>query len=132
MSDPRQTIDAALRGRRSDARALWERVAAGDIDADVLAWLQTVAGRVVLADKAGGKHRDRALADALGLRGAVDRSAEIRQVVEVFDALEALEPVRRGHETRSLIELLRLRGLLGEEVTDDEARKRISRIRESR
>lgn len=132
MSDSQQTIDAALRGRRSEARALWGRVASGDIDADVLAWLQTVAGKVVRADKAGGKHRDRALADALGLRGVVDQLAEIRQIVEVFDALDTLEPVRRGHETRSLVELLRQRGLLGEEVTDDEARKRIARIRESR
>lgn len=131
MTDLQQIITAALRGRRSASRELWQRVAEGEIDAELLGWLRAVAVKVLEADQAGGKHRDRALADALGLRGVADQNAEIRSVIEVFDAFEALDSVKRGQGTRALIELLRQRGLIGEEVTDDEARKRIARLRES-
>ncbi len=129
MTDLKKTADEALRGRRSAARSLWARVAAGDTDPDLQRWLQAVASRVLQADEAGGKHRGDALAAALGLRGTVDRNAEIRDVVSVFDALEALDPVRRGHETKALVELLRQRQLVDDLATDDEIRKRVDRIR---
>ena len=128
MTDIEKTIDAALRGRRGAARDLWARVAAGDTEPALAAWLRVVAGRVLEADNQG-KRRGDALAAALGLRGTVDRNAEIKEVVDVFDALEALDPVRRGHETKALAELLRQRGLVDDLATDDEIRKRVDRIR---
>ena len=54
-ADLHETIQAALRGHRTEARELWQRVADGRIDEALQGWLQQVAVRILEADS--GKRR---------------------------------------------------------------------------
>jgi hypothetical protein len=127
-ADLHETIQAALRGHRTEARELWQRVADGRIDEALQGWLQQVAVRILEADS--GKRRGDAIAAAAGLRGAVDERRFLQRMVSLWDAdggSKSSGP--RGHNTRELIGTLRLVGAIDDDLTDDEARKRIDRVR---
>lgn len=127
MNEIDDVIQAALCGHRTEARELWQRIADGRIDEALQRWLQQVAGKILEADS--GKHRGDAIAAAVGLRGAVDKNRNMRELVKYWDSLPLGPDGKRGQDMRDLINTLRSRGLIEDITSDDEARKRIDRVR---
>ena len=140
----------ALDGDRHASLKLWEQVAAGNLDSDVVYWLQQLANAVVDAEsKDVGRLRDSAIIRAVGLAGKKDPHRELRrlvQTVEGFDpkdgpvfvptqnGLQRVSGFDTGHmsKRRSLINLARHNHGWAEydptrydEKTDDELGKTI-------
>lgn len=82
---------------RTEARALWARVAAGDLareqydSVDLWAWIQHVAQQVLAADdEPMATVRPYKLTEALGLRGPEDRKASLRALVAEWQLIADL------------------------------------------
>lgn len=123
----------AGRINRGVSCAMWQRLAEGESDEELLTWMRQRAAAIVLADQQpAGKRRD-ALVRALGLAYKADTLAPIAEVIRVandFDLLDAdgnPRPPERGEAMRVLIATVRAVGLVGEDVSDPELRKRIDR-----
>lgn len=119
---------------RTEARALWQRVADGDTDADLLRWLHATAARLLDADDSGAAARPDAIVRACGLAGALDTGADLRDRLDTmldFPLLDAegneREPLR-GEVMRSLIAVARTHSPAWDHLSDDEVRKRIGRM----
>ncbi len=120
--------------KRSESRKLWERVASGDFDAEVLEWLQRTARQVVEVDGLPDAVRPGEMLRAVGLSGRADRNAPLRETLEVVDSFpfldESGEPVspERGQRMDNLMGIARASGLLRDDPADHELRKRIERM----
>lgn len=122
---------------RTEARALWARVAAGDLareqydGVDLWAWIQQVAQQVLEADaEPVAAVRPYKLTEAIGLRGPEDRKAALRALVAEWRLVCDLcgeEPRARGVDWiyRRAVELDVLTGVYREDAkkAKDEIRK---------
>lgn len=125
---------------RSENLERWRRIAAGsledeDIDtAALLTWIREVAAKVVAADASETAVRPGDLLRALGLSSRAGALEPIRDQLEVLDSFDLhddqgnVREAQRGERTRNLIAAVRASGLVGDDLTDDEIRKRIERL----
>jgi hypothetical protein len=133
--------------KRNEARALWQRIAEGELgdvepaDAvDLHAWIQEVAKRLVEADDEPAGARPGAIARAAGLAGQDDGYAELRRLLDAVDGFDALDekgepsPRTSGQVTVDLVALARSVGLLVGvyEIDDKKAAELIRAIRDKR
>ena len=118
---------------RTEALALWARVAAGDLEhgqadpVDMHAWIRRVAQDLLEADAAPAGARPAAVLQAVGLAGKVDGHAALRAFVDGpqwdfraigNDGLEVEEA--RGAVVRQMVDQARELGLLiGVYAVDD-------------
>lgn len=125
---------------RTKSRVLWQRIADGDLEreqydeVDLLAWIRAVAAGLLDADGVPAGLRPGEIVRAVGLDGALDPNAKLREQVELLESFpligkdgQAREPAH-GERMRTLIRAARDAGLIGEDVSDPEARKRIERL----
>ena len=106
---------------RTRARALWSQVAHGPHDAELQAWLRTVARDMLDADaQADGNRRESALAAATRLRGKVLRDVHDRLLAISFYGVQYPEPSANNPPLREFIA-----NALGWQVSDETADKRI-------
>ena len=119
---------------RSESRSRWQRLAAGENDADLWVWLQGVAQAVLEADDLPANVRPGELVRAVGLLGKVDDNAALREQLDVLDGFPFAGPdgthrePERGERMRNLIAAARASGLIDHDVSDPERRKRIERL----
>lgn len=113
---------------RTEARALWARVAAGDLaheqqdSVDLWAWIQQVAQQVLEADaEPVPSDRRSGLIEAIGLVGKEDQHAELKRLISDLCMFENLTKPDESQADR--VEQLRLaalqRGLLRGVYKDD-------------
>ncbi len=125
---------------RSESLERWRRIAAGSLkdgeadSAELHAWVRDTAVKVVAADASAAGERAGALVRALGLSGKAGALEPLSERLELLDAFpfhdehgNVREP-NRGERTRNLIAAVRASGLVDEEQTDDEIRKRLDRL----
>lgn len=99
-----QQTARAIDGDRRSTVAMLERVARGEFDTEVRAWLQHVAEALLDAESklAEGGLRDRAIVRAVGLEGFEDKHRELRMLVKAYRDLPPLDskgkplPVKRA------------------------------------
>lgn len=120
---------------RAEARALWERVAAGDLErqqddpVDLHAWIRTVASKVLEADDTvDEKQRPYNITASVGLRGVLDQNADLRYQFQVISEFEPTVPFKRGQERKQLIALARAMRPEWDQVDDDTVYKRVQRL----
>jgi len=120
---------------RADARGLWERVAAGDLDGvqddevDLQAWVRSVARKVLDADDTvDEKQRPYNITAAVGLRGPLDLHADLRNHLRIVAEFEPAEPFKRGEERRQMITLARAMRPEWDQMDDDTVFKRVQRL----
>lgn len=119
---------------RGEAREMWQRFADGDSDDAVLQWMRRRAAAIVQADQQPADARRDAIVRAAGLAYKVDKLAPLADAITRANEFDALDdegrprPPKRGEAMRSLINTVRGLGLVGEEVSDPELRKRIERV----
>jgi hypothetical protein len=125
---------------RSEHLERWRRVAAGALDngeadsAELLAWIRERAEKIVAADTRAAGERAGALVRALGLSSKSASLEPLRERLELLDSFSFLddhgnvrEPAR-GERMRNLVAVVRASGLVDEQVTDEELRKRLVRL----
>lgn len=119
---------------RTEARALWQRVATGDLErfdeidtARMHAWIREVAAKVVEADALPTGARPDALVRALGLAGKVDAYADLRALVNdvrwefpTTGVDGAALDESRAQIVRQMVALAREQGLLRGVYADDD------------
>lgn len=119
---------------RTEARELWQRVAAGDLEhqdrvdpVDLHAWVRQVAQQLLEADDEpdAGKRPGRVLA-AVGLSGKADAYAALRDLVNdprwdfpLMGEGGAVEETR-AQLVRQMVELARTKGLLRGVYAEDD------------
>lgn len=119
---------------RTEARALWQRIAAGDLEhldrvdpVDLHAWVRQVAKQLLDADDEAdaGKRPGRVLA-AVGLSGKADAYAALRELVDdarwdfpLLGEGGAVEETR-AQLVRQMVEMARVQGLLRGIYADDD------------
>lgn len=120
---------------RTEARALWQRIAEGDLDhqdrvdpVDLHAWVRQVAQQLLEADDEpdAGKRPGRVLA-AVGLSGKADAYAALRELVNdaqwdfpLMGEGGAVEEETRAQLVRQMVELARTKGLLRGVYAEDD------------
>jgi hypothetical protein len=120
---------------------MWKRIAEGDTDTDLMRWLHKVARRLLEADEdrknLGPQQRVYEITAAVGLSNKIDKNEKLRQLIEALEGFYPLEeidgesvprPFRRGEEMKALIHHARSKGLVPDDASDPEIRKRIERI----
>ena len=122
---------------RTEARALWLRVAAGDLEhlehleqfdlVDLHAWMRQVAKQLLEADgEPDAKRRPGRILTAVGLRGKVDRYAGLRELVNApqwdFPLLgeDGVAEETRAQIVRQMVAQAREKGLLNGIYADDD------------
>lgn len=124
--------------KRSEARKLWQRIAAGELEDDecdsrLMEWLRSTAAAILQADALKASKRRDAIVRAAGLayRGS-DEGQRLQDLVELLVDLPLLDQdgakreAGRGEAMRTLIQAVRAEGLC-EDASDLELRKRIER-----
>lgn len=103
---------------RDEARQLWARVAAGDLErvdpedpVDLHAWVRQVASKLLEADELTSGQRPDAIVRASGLAGKRDAYPELREMVQ---DVRWDFPVNVGGEDRYLTQRERVRLVLEE------------------
>lgn len=119
---------------RSEARALWQRVAEGELEDvsadgfDLHAWVREAARALLVADdEPQPLARRAAIVRAVGLHGHLDGYAQLRALVHDarwdFSEVTADGEVRerrRGEIIRAIVEEARARGILRGIYADDD------------
>lgn len=120
---------------RAEARALWARIVAGDLEGaqydpvDLHAWLRAVARKVLEADDTvDEKQRPYNITAAVGLRGPLDQHADLRDHLKLINEFEPAVPFKRGEERQQLIALARAMRPEWDQVDDDTVFKRVQRL----
>lgn len=95
MSKHTELLQQALTGDATAAAALWRAIDAGQVDdATAAAWARSVAmqvvAKVINPDIAANRARENARA-ALGLEGAINKNADLRELVTEFPDASASE-----------------------------------------
>lgn len=128
---------------RTEARALWQRVAAGELESQpdefdrifLRGWMREVAAKLLEADDepVAGKRPGR-IVEAVGLTGKADGYAALRALVDdaIFDFPVLVDGAwteqAQADIVRELVERARALGLLrGEYATDDKVARDLMR-----
>lgn len=118
---------------RDVARTMWQRFADGDTDDALLQWMRERAAAIAHADEQPADARRDAIVRAAGLAYKVDRLAPLVEAIQRSNEFDLLDDrgqprvPRRGEAMRILIATVRGMGLIDEDVSDPELRKRIER-----
>lgn len=126
-----------MSGDRVEALKLWQQIATGPLDGEARAWVQHVAAKLLEADVAKPKQRPAEIMKAVGLFGKLETTRALREAIEnslddFCDLDHETEPQKPTMQ--DLIKRVRDSGLTlidskGEELTDEEIRKRIEYVR---
>lgn len=116
---------------RSIARANWHRIATGQIDAELQAWVVSVAEALVLAERVKDPHkRKQAIARAVGLDGKLDETAHaLRKLNEASPETWGATPRERSKNKRVTMSVVLGHAEFDERrsITPEALRKRIAR-----